>query len=398
MNHKKNIDELSNNSSSLPNEEWRDVVGFEGRYMVSNLSRLKGKKYGKPFIIKKSIERNKCYVVKIWNGKNATTLFVDSVVIKAFVPNPDNKKFIIHKDGNKLNNNSDNLEWSEIRDCQTKYPKELREQVINDYLNGKNTTELEKKHKISSAVIRNWILKSGNNMRTTSSYSKVSDITSKSIIKDFKENTTVKDLSFKYEYSKRCITDLLEANGIDFRIIRPEMKEQAIDLYVNKNLNCCEISKIIGVSNRSILDWVKEAGVNRSMSETSCILALKGKKKHHGIKSIVETKFGKLRCDSSYESKRVRQLDSDKNIKLLSRCKLRIPYLDKLKKKHHYNPDFFIEMNDGSLIIEEVKPKNMLNKSINPYRHKAAEEFCKKNGYIFRIVTEDEIFETIKNE
>lgn len=103
-------------------EIWKDIAGYEGLYQVSNFGRVKSidrvvlqkdahggyaKFHYKSKILELPINSEGYNQLKL-DGK---IIRVHRAVAQAFIPNPANKPFINHKDGNKLNNRVENLEW-----------------------------------------------------------------------------------------------------------------------------------------------------------------------------------------------------------------------------------------------------------------------------------------------
>jgi hypothetical protein len=95
-------------------EEWRPVVGFEGRYQVSNLGRVKSINIAntrKSGILKSEKSRDGYYQVTLTINGNRLHTGVHRLVAMAFIPNPDNLPQVNHIDEDKTNNCADNLEW-----------------------------------------------------------------------------------------------------------------------------------------------------------------------------------------------------------------------------------------------------------------------------------------------
>lgn len=87
---------------------WKDVVGFEGRYMVSDNGELKGKR---GFILKQRLNTNGYPIVTMRENGRPRDKRVHRIVAEAFIPNPNNLPFVNHIDGDKQNNSVENLEW-----------------------------------------------------------------------------------------------------------------------------------------------------------------------------------------------------------------------------------------------------------------------------------------------
>ena len=111
--------------SDLPGEVWKDIEGFEGKYQVSNMGRVKSLtrkvwNYTKPGrILKPGMKENGYLQVSLRNGdKSEKHAHVHRLVANAFIPNPSNLPEVNHKNLNKKDNRVENLEW-----CTSRYNK-----------------------------------------------------------------------------------------------------------------------------------------------------------------------------------------------------------------------------------------------------------------------------------
>lgn len=103
-------------------EIWKDIKGYEGSYQASNLGNIKslermvqgkiGMRICNERILKILIGKRGYYTVNLGNGTGRCAIkTVHRLVAIAFIPNPENRPCVNHIDGNKLNNNINNIEW-----------------------------------------------------------------------------------------------------------------------------------------------------------------------------------------------------------------------------------------------------------------------------------------------
>ena len=139
----KNYEEVEVNSERwfdlkpLLNEEFKDIVGYEGLYQVSNYGRIKSLekeiiyidnriRHNKEKILSNKINRKGkqnviYYTIKLFNNKESKNFEIHRIVAKTFIPNPENKPTVDHITPTsfyKCDNRACNLRWATFDEQQ----------------------------------------------------------------------------------------------------------------------------------------------------------------------------------------------------------------------------------------------------------------------------------------
>lgn len=153
----------------MENEIWKDVVGYEGLYQVSNLGNVRSlnrivkdltrERYQniKGKLMKKFLSKHGYLYVDLRNH-NKKQHYIHRLVAEAFIPNPENKLQVNHIDGNKQNNCVSNLEWCTESENRTHAFKTGLQKSPMKGLIGKNNPLSRKvnQYDLNGTLIKQW--------------------------------------------------------------------------------------------------------------------------------------------------------------------------------------------------------------------------------------------------
>lgn len=89
-------------------EIWKSVPDYENKYEVSNFGRVRNEKGS---VLKPFATHGGYFMVALHKKSVKTNVRLHRLVAQMFVPNPQNKEEVNHKNGIKSDNNATNLEW-----------------------------------------------------------------------------------------------------------------------------------------------------------------------------------------------------------------------------------------------------------------------------------------------
>jgi len=125
-------------------EEWKElkIKDMTNNLFISTIGRIKSVN-----VIRKCLINKKGYnTISIKINKKNPRFYVHRLVAKVFIPNPENKPEVNHIDGNKLNNNIENLEWC-TRSENNQHAFNIGLKVAHSKLKDIQKIETEKKKK-----------------------------------------------------------------------------------------------------------------------------------------------------------------------------------------------------------------------------------------------------------
>lgn len=99
----------------MPEEIWKPIDGFEGRYEVSNLGRVRSltdNKGNKRIKVRRlQLAKSGYLYLNLWAKSKMYVRKPHRLVAEAFLDKPEGAQCVNHKNGDKTDNRAENLEW-----------------------------------------------------------------------------------------------------------------------------------------------------------------------------------------------------------------------------------------------------------------------------------------------
>lgn len=203
-----------------------NIPGFPG-YYISKFGTLWSNNGGSWKKLKISLnQKTKRPQVHI-NGKIKA---IHRLVAMAYIPNPDNKPCVCHKDNNPKNNYYKNLYWGTYKEntnqCitdgrfrpQGRKPNDINiiNSIISDYFKGMTNTRIMRKYNIGNTSLHRYLVEAGIKPYKTGDTRKLNDDQVQKLIADFKSSnfTTYRELGKRYGLGYSGVRNYLRRSGL----------------------------------------------------------------------------------------------------------------------------------------------------------------------------------------
>lgn len=169
---------FARNLSMSSNSSWFPIPGYEQQYCINEKGDIKRVGIGRGVrggrLLAQAITKDGYKVVNLWKNNKGTTHYVHRLLATKFIEG-DHSLSVNHKDGNKLNNSLENLEFVSLRENTlhqhaiglasaktqfkpTKIPLEHRALIAKRVSDGEKICDIAKQYKCSEDLVY-WVIR-----------------------------------------------------------------------------------------------------------------------------------------------------------------------------------------------------------------------------------------------
>lgn len=144
----------------MDKEIWKDIIGYEGLYQVSNLGRIKSLNFNhtKKEKIINPRTGNRYYMIALYKNGVRKDCLLHRIVAENFIENKESKPYVNHKDENCFNNNVNNLMWCTHKENMNWGTRNIRISI-------KNTNNRKKCKKINQYDLQGNFIKTWDSIK-----------------------------------------------------------------------------------------------------------------------------------------------------------------------------------------------------------------------------------------